>query len=247
MQILPSALPEEYPVTPYGQDFIAGIEYQPYYHPSWTPLNPKIVEAVQGTGANWVIFTPTWTYTRSNPPIIEPVTGRDPLWLDSTLAISETLASSLNVGIFPTPRFPGSTEEWWSSAPRDYPWWVSWFERYRTFLLHHADMASQTGAQSLILGGSWIAPALPGGILSDGTPSGVPADAETRWRSLIAEIRSRYSGKVLWALPYQQAVGSPPPFLDAVDGLYVQLSAPLASHSEPTTDELVFRGVQNTG
>ena len=234
------ALLEELPVTPYGQDFISGIEYQPYYHPSWTPLNSKTVEAVQGTGANWVIFTPTWTYTRLNPPIIEPVSGRDPLWLDSTQAISETLASSLNAAIFPTPRFPGSTEEWWSSAPRDYPWWVSWFEHYRTFLLHHADMASQTGAQSLILGGSWIAPALPGGILADGLPSGVPADAETRWRNLIAEVRSRYSGKVLWALPYQQAIESPPPFLDAVDGLYVQLSAPLASHSEPTTDELYF-------
>jgi hypothetical protein len=234
------ALPEQLPVTPYGNDYISGVEYQPYYHPSWTPLNPLMLDGVVNTGANWVVLTPTWTYTRSNPPVIEPVAGRDPLWLDSTEMISQTLTRSLNAAILPTPQFPGNTNEWWSKAARDFPWWVSWFERYRTFLLNHADLAAQSGAQALIMGGSWIEPALPGGALADGTPSGVPSDAETRWRTLISEIRSRYNGKLLWALSYNQAQASPPPFLDAVDGLYVQFSPPLASSSEPTSEELYF-------
>jgi hypothetical protein len=238
------AVAEQFPVTPYGSNFISGIEYQPYYHPSWTPLNPQMLDEVQKTGANWVVLTPTWTYTRPNPPVIEPVAGRDPLWLDSTEMISQTLGRSLNVAIFPTPQFPGDTDKWWSSAARDYPWWVSWFERYRTFLLNHADLAAQTGAQSLIIGGSWVAPALPGGTLSDGTPSGAPPDTETRWRNLISEIRSRYNGKLLWALSYNQAVESPPPFLEAVDGLYIQFSPPLATNSEPTTDELYFEAAR---
>jgi hypothetical protein len=239
---LPST--EQSPVTPQGSNFVSGIEYQPYYHPSWKPLNSQILDEVQKTGANWVVMTPTWTYTRLNPPVIEPVAGRDPLWLDSTEMISQTLHRAMNVAIFPTPRIPGDTNMWWSSGTRDYPWWVSWFERYRTFLLNHADLAAQTGAQSLIIGGSWVAPALPGGTLSDGTPSGVPADAETRWRNLISEVRSRYSGKLLWALAYDQARISPPAFLDTVDGLYVQFSPPLSSTSEPTIDEMYFEATR---
>jgi hypothetical protein len=238
------ALPEQYPVTPYGNGFISGIEYQPYYHPSWTPLNQQILNDVQKTGANWVVLTPTWTYTRLNPPVIEPVAGSDPLWLDSTETISQTLHRGLNVAIFPTPQFPGDTNQWWAAAERDFPWWVSWFERYRNFLLNHADLAAQEGAQSLIIGGDWIFPALPGGTLADGTPSGVPADAETRWRSLIDEIRSRYNGKLFWALSSSQAQGSPPPFLDAVDGLDVQFSPSLTSSTEPTTDEMYFEAAR---
>jgi hypothetical protein len=238
------ALPEQYPVTPFGGGFISGIEYQPYYHPSWAPLNTPILDEVQKTGANWVVLTPTWTYTRPNPPVIEPVAGSDPLWLDSTQTISQTLHRGLNVALFPTPQFPGDTNEWWAAGDRDYPWWVSWFERYRNFLMNHADLAAQEGAQSLIIGGDWIYPALPGGALADGTPSGVPADAETRWRNLIGEIRLRYNGKLLWALSNSQAQGSPPPFLDAVDGLYVQFSPPLTSSTEPTIDEMYFEAAR---
>ena len=40
------AVPEQYPVTPYGSGYISGIEYQPYYHPSWTPLNPQMLDGV---------------------------------------------------------------------------------------------------------------------------------------------------------------------------------------------------------
>ncbi len=238
------SLPEQYPVNAYGNGFIAGIEYQPYYHPSWTPLNAQILNEVQKTAANWVVLTPTWSYTRSNPPVIEPVAGRDPLWLDSTETISQTLHRGLNVALFPTPQFPGDPDTWWADAQRDFPWWVSWFERYRNFLLNHADLAAQTGAQSLIIGGDWISPALPGGVLADGTPSGVPADAETRWRNLIAEIRARYNGKLLWALSYSQAQGNPPPFLDAIDGLYVQFSPPLSTSTEPAVDELYFEAAR---
>jgi hypothetical protein len=115
-------------------------------------------------------------------------------------------------------------DQWWASAPRQDPgWWPVWFLEYQTFILHHTDLAMRNDAEALILGGDWLSPALPGGTLADGQSSGAPQNADERWRSLIAEIRSRYGGQVLWALS-QYGVENPPPFLDAVDQVYLTIS-----------------------
>jgi hypothetical protein len=152
--------------------------------------------------------------------------------------IDEGHSRGVNVAIFPTPGFSVKTDEWWAGAARDFSWWVVWFDRYRNFILHHADLAERSRAQALILGGDWLAPALPGGTLPDGTSSGVPADAETRWRTLLQEVRERYSGSVIWALPYSQAASAPPSFLDSVDQIYVLFSEKLSVLADPSAEEL---------
>jgi hypothetical protein len=134
---------------------------------------------------------------------------------------------NLSVALFPTPHFGAPTNDWWQGADRDFSWWLVWFAHYRTFILHHADMATEMKASALILGGDWLDPALPSGLMPDGSPSGVPADADARWRSIIAELRSRFSGNLFWALPAAD-LSQPPEFLDSVDGVYVLLSEPLA-------------------
>ena len=90
----------------------------------------------------------------------------------------------MNVALKPSPNFPINASEWWSSSPRDFAWWIVWFERYSQFAIHHADLAQQSGANKLILGGNWVFPALPEGVVPTGLPSGVPSDAETRWREI---------------------------------------------------------------
>jgi hypothetical protein len=65
--------------------------------------------------------------------------------------------------LFPSVNLPTDTAAWWQSAPRDQAWWDSWFTRYSAFAVYHADLAAKSGAQALILGGDWVAPALPGG------------------------------------------------------------------------------------
>jgi hypothetical protein len=165
------------------------------------------------------------------------VSGRDALWPDLEQQISQARTRGLNVALNPTPHFPLTAAQWWSGAQRDFSWWVVWFERYRSFALHHADLAARNDAQALILGGEWISPALPGGVLSDGTPSGVPADAETRWRSLLEEVRQHFPGKMVWALSINQAL-NPPAFLDVVDQVYVQFYAPLSANEEATTADM---------
>ncbi len=167
-----------------GEDFLAGIELSADFSPTWAPRVPIAMATIQGISANWVILTPSWTVSRLAPPVLNPVPGVNPLWKDIANMITEGQSKGLNVALRPVPNFPDTADEWWASAPRDFPWWENWFARYSAFARHFATLGAKEDAPLLILGGEWLAPALPGGVLADGSPSGVPADAEERWRAL---------------------------------------------------------------
>ena len=212
--------------------FIAGVEWQPALGTlpgrHW---RAAMLAEVQRGGSNWTVLSPTWTYTRNTPPILEILTGHNPLWFDLTETINQARQIDLDVALFPTPDFAQNPQTWWIEGKRDFAWWLVWYEQYARFLTHHADLAARTDAQALVIGGDWLDPALPGGLLADGSPSGVPADAETRWREIINQVRQQYGGQVWWALPFNQAIAEAPPFLDAVDGIYLLFEEPLTSRS----------------
>jgi hypothetical protein len=182
-----------------------------------------------------VVLTPTWTYASISPLTFIPVPGQDPLWIDSAIMISQARAVGLDVALFPSPQFPDSVSNFWLNAPRDAQWWQAWFNRYRAFAVNYADLAAQTGSQTLILGGDWIAPALPGGKLPDGNPSNSPADVEAQWKSIIAEVRTHFNGKIFWAMPYTKAnLETPLNFLKEMDGIYLLWSASLSNNPSAT-------------
>ena len=220
------------------KDFIAGVEFQSNYHPSWGPLFSQAIDDVQRLDVNILLFSPTWTFTNESPPILEPLASQDILWPDLTNIVNQAQEIGLSTGIYPVPHFSIHEDLWWQNANRDFPWWVSFFERYSNFILQHASLASSTKSSVLVIGGDWINPALPDGLLSDGSPSNVPQDAEARWRELIEQVRERYSGKIAWALPYSVGMANPPPFLDAVDQIYILWSAPLGSQPNTSVEDM---------
>lgn len=225
-------------ITPIGDSFIAGVELSPNYNPLWQQRVAAGFTNIQTLGANWVVTSPTWSYTRTNPLAIESVAGRDELWMDATTAIQAATQLGLKIAIFPrlqTDLIPGGL---WNEPFTDGGWWENWFNRYRTFALHHADLAQQTQAGMLILGGQDVAPALPGGLLQNGEPSGVPENAAEEWQTILSEVRTRYSGPVAWALPYPNNTAPLPEWLSEVDVFYVLFDAALTGSSEPTQGEL---------
>lgn len=227
------------PIQARPTGFIAAVELQPLQHPSWSAFMPQAIQNIQALGANWIFFTPSWSYTHGQPLIFTSVAGKDAFWSDNLLFVNQARALNLNVAIFPTPRFPVATANWWLDAPRTPEWWLEWFDAYRRFALHHADMATQSGAQALVLGGEWLMPAMPNGLLADGRPSGVPADADSRWQAILTEVRTRYKGPILWAWPYTAGnLSAPPAFLSATDGIYLLWAAPLASAANTPKDQL---------
>ncbi|NOY99089.1 MAG: carboxypeptidase regulatory-like domain-containing protein [Chloroflexi bacterium] len=215
--------------------FVAGVEFQPTYAPNWSAFTSQALQNIQALGSNWVVLTPTWTYTRTQPLVFTTQAGKDPLWSDNTRMISQARALNLNVALFPAPNFPAPAADWWRDAPRDPGWWEDWFDRYRQFALHHADLAARNDAQTLILGGDWLA-----GGLVDGEASGVPADADVRWQAIISDIRARFNGAIWWALPYTPgSLQSTPAFLENVDGIYLLWEAPLSERAAPPKEDMI--------
>lgn len=223
-----------------GTGFFAGVELQPHNdlgHPNFNALSLQNIQAI---GANWVTYTPSWTYSRSNPLLFSAVPGKDAFWSDTVARVAQARAINLNVAIFPQPRFATTANDFWNSAPRDSGWWDNWFNHYRAFLIHHADLAAASGAQALILGGDWIAPALPSGTIANGGPSGVPADADVRWKSIIAEVRQHFRGNLLFALPYTtQDIIAPVNVLQDTDGVYLLWFAPLSTAAAASKADLL--------
>ena len=225
-------------ITPVGTGFIAGVEFNPNYNPLWQPYLANALQNVKSIGANWVIFTPTWSYTRANPPVIEIAAGHDALWMDAAAAVQAASQAGLQSAIFPRIQTDLLADGLWNEAVPDAGWWESWFSRYRTFALHHADLAAQTQASMLILGGPDVTPALPGGVLPNGEPSGVPDNAGDFWQHLLTEIRGRYTGQIAWALPYPFPAAPLPEGLDQYDALYIVFNARLTEVNDPTEAEL---------
>ncbi|MDK1028745.1 MAG: hypothetical protein QGD96_05365 [Anaerolineae bacterium] len=229
------------PVNIRQNSFVAGIELQPTLHPNWVTSMPQAMKNIQEIGSNYVILTPTWTYSKSTPLVLGPIPGKDSFWNDTFRMVTQARGLNMNVALFPTPRFEINADEFWGTVPKNNDWWQTWFDHYRAFVINYADLATQSGAQTLILGGDWIEPALPGGMLPDGTTSSdVPEDAETRWKSIIAEVRSHFHGTILWALPYEKEyVDTPLGFLNDIDGIYLLWSLQLSNSSNPTKAELI--------
>ena len=224
--------------------FMTGIEFQPYHQPDWSAFTDMAMQNIQEIGANWVVLDPSWTYLSSNPLLFGATPGSDPLLPDIEAMVTQARTRSLNAALFPQPRFPVAAADWWRAAPRDPTWWQAWFDYYRAFAVHFADAASRSGAQALILGGDWILPALPGGTLSDGNPSGVPADADVRWQNLIAEVRGHFRGQVLWAVPYTPPNVITPTFIANTDGVYLLVSGNLSESATPTSADLAQAAAQ---
>lgn len=223
-----------------GAGFMAGVEFQSYYDPNTPMFVPPALQNIQAIGSNWVIYTPSWTYSRNNPLIFATQPGKDPFWLDTITSVAQARTMNLNVALFPQPRFATNANDFWKTAPRDASWWDNWFNHYRAFAIQFADLATQSGSQAVILGGDWIAAALPSGKLADGNPSGVPADAETRWKNIIAEVRQHFHGNVLFAMPYDNSViQAPINVLKDADAVYLLWSLKLSSSATPNKADML--------
>lgn len=222
-----------------GTAFMAGVEFQRYYDPALNVFTPDALQNIHAFGGNWVILDPSWTFVNNNPIIFSQQPGRDPFKKDTSETVTSARALNMNVALFPQPRFTKDQIDFWKNAPRDQAWWDTWFNHYRAFAVNFADMANKADAQALVLGGDWIAPALPNGKLADGASSGVPADAETRWMNIVVEVRQHYTGKVLFALPYTNVDIQPPiNLLKTTDGMYLLWFAKLSGDASPNKSKM---------
>jgi hypothetical protein len=224
-------------ITSRSESFITAVEIMPGSKAADSIQIASAIPNIASTNARWVILTPTWSFTHQNPPVIEPDPNQDPLWFDLTTMAAIAGTNNLQIAFHPQAHFENPPDEWWLTAPLDFSWWNSWFDQYHSFAIHFAEAAEQQGAEMLILGGDWLAPALPGGKLADGGPSGVPADSDLRWIEILKDVESHFSGTIAWtmSLPETKVL---PGYLDYIDQIHLNWNPVIQPEQSTSLEEI---------
>lgn len=220
-----------------GTAYHTVVELSSEMAPSWRVYAPLGISTLAEIGAQTVIISSRW-FISSDRTQLAPEIGATPFKADLMALLESIRAMGLEGGLFPQMGASGSISDFWSSQSHTEGWWQVWFDSYRQFILNYAQIAAETQVGWLVIGGKEVLPAFPGGVYADGSESDVPESLNEEWMQLIADIRTVYSGKLVWATNAQISMDPLPGFIDLVDELYITVDAPLASSGTPPLDAL---------
>jgi hypothetical protein len=173
-----------------------------------------------------VILRPTWSISLGVNPHIGLVPSQDAAWEDNAKLIEMVKSAGLEPILYPGLHASGLV----NTADLSENWWNIWFSHYEKYLNNFSDLAEQNHIGVLIIGGPEISQFLPDGKFARDEPNSVPEDISLRWFSLLAGIRERYHGKILWAMEFPDDLKTPPAWLDKADGIYVLWSTRLTKN-----------------
>jgi hypothetical protein len=225
-----------------NKNFIKGIEFTKNYDQKWLPyLDWGFIDAAI-SGANVIVFSPTWVFENKEIPTAEYKPNINSSNKDILKIYTYAQDAGLILALYPQPAFLKVTKsEYWANAPLTYNWWSEWFSQYERFILNYAEFAQNNNIEIFILGGESIFPALPNGRLSNGNPSNTPYDFSEKWNLLVEKVRAKYSGKIIFSLPSYLAEEIDHEFLGQVDVIMLENSSALTSSTSPYIDDLKNR------
>jgi hypothetical protein len=183
------------------------------------------LDKVSALGVNWISQTPFGWQRRHDDPELRMATGGRVWWGESDEGLVDTarraqergMQTVLKPHIWIRDRDNG---KWRGEIDFDTDAdWDTWWERYRTFALHYARLAEQSEMAVYCIGTE-----LRSSVLK----------RPERWRELIAEIRTVYSGSLTYSANWYREFEEVP-FWDALDYIGLQAYFPLA---EGASDEI---------
>lgn len=178
---------------------------------------PAALDAIAGVGANTVALVPTWFQPTATSSAISRDNSKTAT--DAALRSAVAAARARGLGVTLKPHVDAADGAWRGSiAPVDVE---AWFGSYRAMILDHARLAQETGVAQFVVGTELV---------------GV-SHHTARWRSLIAEVRAAFRGRVTYAaLPFEYArIG----FWKELDAIGIDAYWRLTT--APTTDLAVLR------
>lgn len=209
--------------------FIAGVELTSNKPPAWRNSIDEGLQFAAGIGGDWVVLTPTWTYTeRSNQPEIFPSPQNDLLWTELTNLNSHVVMNGQKTILYPNINYAQFEDSRGFSTAGD-EWELNFAEQYERFIYHFADLAQMLSIEGLIIG------ALPS--LPDGDSEFARLQMESvQWEGLISGVRQRYSGRLIAAIYLESDELEFPDWLNQVDILYVIYSPALLNDDLTITE-----------
>lgn len=209
---LPEDLPEPAMVT-------VDADQEGFAAPVWDdneygePEFASALGALAETGAEWVTLVPTWYQSAPESSVVYPERpGRTST--DEDLLVAVDLARSLGLKIILKPHVDVvGGESRLRIAPSDVE---EWFDSYGSMLLAYAELAESHGIEQFVIGTEL---------------AGVSGELE-EWRSLVATVRSVYTGGITYAANHDEYLSVE--FWEDLDFIGVDAYFPLAT--EPETD-----------
>lgn len=173
----------------------------------------RLVESSAAAGADWLSIAPGWFQATHDASRIRPDPTRTPPDDDILSLIDRAHTAGMRVMLKP---FVDSDDGAWRGVirPAD-P--TAWFADLTSMTHHYADVAESSGVDLFCLG----------------TDLGFSeATLATEWRSLIADVRRRFSGPLTYAASHAPSSGLGGyvdiPFWDALDFIGVNAYFPLS-------------------
>ncbi|HEX7464611.1 MAG TPA: hypothetical protein VF382_06935, partial [Actinomycetota bacterium] len=208
--------------TPSKED---GIAFTAWW---WTTYKGEAPERAMAnladTGAGWVSILTTWYQDDYRSTRIYPTANspRDP-GIAHMIRTAHRLG--LKVMLKPHVDLAHDSNHWrgdigtgWAGQQRK---WNAWFASYKRFIWHEAELAAANGVEQFSVG-----------CELQGTSS-----KSTRWRKVIAGVRERFTGTVIYASNWGgEETGLT--WWDAVDLIGVDAYYPLTDDNDPSLEDL---------
>jgi len=206
------------------REFQKGIAYTGYWHDAYVgPGARRALRRLRDTGATWVqVLVTGYVRTLRSARIVRRA---DATPTDASLRDVIDYAHRLGLKVMLKPHVDIWGSECWrgrigpgfSEAE-----WRAWFASYRSFIVHYARLAEQTGTELFCVG-----------CELDGT-----VHREAEWRAVVARVRREYSRRITYA--DDQIVEDPYAvrWWDAVDLIGMDAYPELTRRLHPTTVQL---------
>lgn len=202
-----------------------GIAYAAWWSGEYSqPAADLALARLAGTGATWISLLATGYQDNISSTTIYTNTAT-PTDADLIHVITEAHGLGLQVMLKPHVDLWDDPDHWrgqigdaFSSEAE----WAAWFAAYQNFIWHYAELAEAHGADQFAVGTELV-----------GT-----TQREADWRAVIAGVRSRYSGPIVYAANHSGEETSIT-WWDAVDLIGVDAYYPLTDENDPTVAELI--------
>jgi hypothetical protein len=207
---------------PYRQ-FQMGMTYAVWWHDTYSSADSdRSIEALAQTGANWVALIVTWYQDKYTDSSMKPDADRTPS--DVSIVHAMQMIHNLGMRIMLKPHVDLLESEHWRGEiqPANVE---GWFDSYRAFITHYAELAQANGVEMLSVGTE----------LNSMTMLGYTA----HWLTIIDAVKRVYGGELTYAANWWpnyawQDVG----FLKELDYLGIDAYFPLTEKNDPTVSEL---------
>lgn len=223
----------------FAEGSLVGLELDPVYSSEYLKSFPRLLEELQNSRFNWIIFRPSWKVSTSEDlPYIDP----DPATTIPSAFLTQLAEklgeAGIKTAIYPKLDFSSFEQNWWQETSKNSLWWQQWYSEYERMVTHLIKLATHIKADQLILGGPDVWQSYPGALETAGSNYGTPKSSEEIWTELLKKVDQYYEGSILLAHSLDEMDARAYSFYNQIDGLYLLINSDFSINGAYTSENV---------